>query len=62
MGFTWFQFPLSFSDVDTYTLWASVWQKFKLRRNKLLGEVVIPLEEDFEWDVDDWYYLEKKLR
>lgn len=57
-----FQFPLSFNDVVTYTLWVSVWKKFKLRPNKLIGEVVIPLEEEpFGSDIDDSFYLEKKL-
>lgn len=62
LSFTSFQYLLSFSDAVTYTLWISVWQKFKVRRNKSLGDVLIPLEGDFGSEVDDWYYLEKELR
>lgn len=58
-----FWYSLTLKEMETYTLWISVWHKVKFGRNRFLGEVVIPVDANLlNSSIDDWYFLEKPMR
>ncbi|XP_019617296.1 PREDICTED: synaptotagmin-like protein 4 isoform X1 [Branchiostoma belcheri] len=56
------KYSISPSELETRTLWASVWHNDMFGRNTFLGEVHLPLDN---WDWDDrqarWYQLQQPV-
>jgi synaptotagmin-like protein len=50
-------------DINSSTLWVSVWDWDKYGRNQFLGEVRLPLsQQDLTIAKDRWHPLQEKVR
>ena len=50
------------SELDSRTLWISVWHSDMFGRNDFLGEVVLPLADQvFDQDQAKWYPLQERV-
>jgi synaptotagmin-like protein len=56
------KFYMTISEVETRTLWLSVWHSDIFGRNDFLGEVTLPLgHEVFETPGLKWYPLQERV-
>ena len=56
------QYKLSKSELNSRTLWLSVWDWDRFGRNQFLGEVYIPLASlDLTMSGSEWYSLQEKV-
>lgn len=57
------KFYMTISEIETRTLWLSVWHSDMFGRNDFLGEVTLPLgHEVFENPGLRWYPLQERVR
>lgn len=55
------KFGTTMSELDSRTLWVSVWHSDMFGRNDFLGEIVLPLADTvFDDDAPKWYPLQEK--
>ena len=56
------QNKLAEKDINSHTLWVSVWDWDRFGRNQFLGEVRLPLSSlDLTDSTDKWYTLQDKV-
>ena len=58
-----FQYHIGKSELETRTLWVTVWHNDTFGRNDFLGEVTVPLDYyEFKDASPKWYQLQERVR